>query len=133
MQANAWSKQWDAWSVRRQRLAQALEREGCVEVEGELFTDWIWRCKWCGISVYVEIPREWPRPRGPRQPTPLIYWLAESEIPSCWFHLLSSEKTIEGRRVRALCVYVPPDFPPSALRQNFYDRLCETCGKCGCR
>ena len=121
------------WRMRRQQLAIALEKEGCVEVEGGLFTIWIWRCKWCGITVYVEIPREWPKPRGPRDPTHLNYWLAKSEIPNCWFNLFSDEKTIEGRGVRALCVYVRPDFPPGALRQNFYNRLCETCGKCGCR
>ena len=121
------------WRARRQRLAVALEKEGCVEVEGGLFTNWIWRCKWCGITVYVEIPREWPKPRGPGQPTHLNYWLAESEIPECWHNLKSDKKTIKGRVVKAICVYVRPDFPPGALRQNFYNRLCETCEKCGCK
>ncbi len=102
-------------------------------MEGGLFTNWIWRRRWCGITVYVEIPREWPKPRGPRDPTHLNYWLANSEIPERWHNLKSDMKTIEGRVVKAICVYVPPDFPPGALRQNFYKRLCETCGKCGYR
>lgn len=118
------------WRSRRQKLAIELEELGCVPVEGGLFSDWLWRCKWCGLTVYVLVPRPWPKPRGVNEPTPIHYFLLESEAPSCWQHRIPGEKIIQGKRAFGLCVYIPPDFEPRALRERFRRRLCEVCRIC---
>ncbi len=52
------------WRPRRQQLAIQLEDLGCKPVDGDLYSDWLWHCRWCGYDEYIEIPREWPIPKG---------------------------------------------------------------------
>lgn len=118
------------FSARRQQVAISLEELGCREVEGGLCTDWVWECRICGVTVYVEIPSYWPLPKGPGEPSALKMWMPSNRIPSCWFHLLGERKVIGGKTAQLVCVDADPETKPAQLLLDFKRRFRELCGRC---
>lgn len=116
--------------ARRINLGLDLKEAGCKEVEGSVYTEWIWECKICGRTVYVEIPATWPLPEGPGKPAVIKMWLPANSVPSCWFHLLGERRRIGGRQAQLVCVEYDPEITAKQLITEFERRYRELCGRC---
>jgi len=124
------------------RAREALRRElaalGCKEFDGSMEGDWWWTCRVCGYEVYVEVPREWPLPKGVGKPTPLHLWVDEGRIPSQFYNMYPTSKNIKGKTLRLVCIYndpsgeekIDPMMNPTNLLELFRLRLLELGVKC---
>lgn len=113
-------------------MAIQLEDLGCKPVDGDLYSDWLWHCRWCGYDEYIEIPREWPIPKGPNNPSVLVMWIDERLVNRGWYNVLPNERRINGRVYRGVCVYLTPFMNVDHIYFNFKERLCEVMDKCNC-
>ena len=80
--------------------------------------------------MYVEVPREWPIP-GYNSPSIIKMWVDE-KLAEKFPNVLPQTKVINGKRLRAVCVYFGHSVNAEQLHFLFKERLCEVTGICNC-